>query len=602
MGSCTSNTNNLVRSPSGPCWNVYLGDGFSSGQELIDTYHCLNNTHNFDAFSETIETLSQLDRNETPLQDTAAEICNSLFFSEEINLFPLIETFLTQHPEPTISLINVLQISLYGNEPVTDAFDQRITTDGLLYPLFSLLPSVSAHLLDHPEERDSMDSFLFSEISKPALCTLYGLMQDPSTQETVFSLPKLLGEAIHETQNELNDHWALASGNSTYDFLHTIITPQENTSPLERITAPIEVIIQDTRIRSSLKQIVLDNLSPELLPAIEHLITTHRSGRPKTTNETSALFDILEILSHSNTSLECSLSIFSFSISEISIDNFAVTILNRLANQNPDTVRSVLGLLSLLDLGISEWMLDQIVASEACPLLTADFVDRFQALQRLDDPEVEPLLVFGLEIIQLFHHPTQSRLPDLADLITEYHRSDLTLPTEELLRDVIDVDLLSKTIPLISTLPDLDAICPEEITPLEYQDTMMFLENVVTTENVLHLSPLIQAIIEQDHLWLSYRNTGEIFQSPAFSALLPTLHRLDLYQIPVPTMSAQTRTQVYTLLEHSNLNEALFGYAPNKEKPLTWFGTLLLSDAPYQLVDMLQWLNTELDLLAHREE
>ena len=596
--SCSTELKELERNPSGPCWSVTLDDGFSSGDELINTFHCLNNSNNFDAFLPSVEQLHSTDRNQSPQKDNLAQIANQIFLGETGFPISVAHNFLEQHPVITTDMTSLFRIMLYGKEIVENPFDESIINEGIIHPVFSLIPKVSSHLLDNPEQKETLEHFLFSSHIQEGICTLFGLMQNPNTQATIFSLPKQFGQAIDATYNTNNDLWADAGDNSAVWLFTTLISPQENISPLNELAPSIENLLSDTRIRTPLKEIGLEQFTPDLFPAIQHLIEVDRFGNPRTFNSPSALYDIFSIMEQSNAPLECSLSIFSFSISSISIDNLAVELLGRIANESPETVDRALSLLNVLDLGITDWMLDQIVASEVCPILTYDFVQRFQALQRLNDQQVAPLLTMGLDVIKILRHPTQSRLPDLANIMSIAHRTGLTMPAEELLNDILDGPLLLDGTTLIPHLEDITAICPVDIEPISYPTFLNVSAELFDEEYHSSLSSLASFLLEQEDFWKIYERSAPIMQSTPMESLLPTLHSLDMYTIVPPDIDHEIREVLYRSIETSDLSETFIQYDSQVYTPLTWMGRLTIDDTAHQLISMIAWLDDQLSLLS----
>lgn len=574
-----------------------LEDGLSSGDELINTFHCLNNSHNFDAFLPSIEQLHENDRSQTPHKDNLAEIANQVLLTETSLPISVIRNFLELHPTITEDLTAILRMTLYGKDTVESPFDESMINEGLIYPVVSLVPQLSSHLLDNSSQKETLEHFLFSSHSQEGLCTFFGLMQNPNTQPIMFSLPQTLGQAVEATYNTNNDLWADAGENSANWFLSTLTSPQENTSPFNELAPSIENLISDTRIRTPLQEIILEQFKPELFPAIQHLIDVDRFGDQRSFNSPSALYDIFSIMEQSNAPLECSLSIFSFSISSISIDNLAVDLLSRIANESPETVDTALSLLNVLNLGITDWMLDQIVASEVCPILTYDFVSRFQALQRLNDPQVAPLLTTGLDIIKVLRHPTQSRLPDLADIMSTIHRTDLTMPIEELINDILGSALLMDGVTLIPHLENITATCPAEIEPISYSTFLNVSAELLGEEHQASISSLASFFIEQENSWKIFKRSASIMQSPALEVLIPTLHNLDLYTTNLPDINAETRERIYRSIEHSDVSQTFIQFDPQEYTPLTWLGQLAIDDTAHDIISMIAWLDAQLSLL-----
>jgi len=595
--SCYQPPAMLDRSPSGPCWDIHLSDGFSSEKELTDTFYCLNNTNNFDAFQNTVQTFSQADRNGNPIGKNLASIFNQLLFQQDMSPITMVlERYLRDHTNQTQSLSKIGIVMLYGTH-VDSPFDDALLEQGMIHPIVSTFPSFSEYLLNHNSDREKLGAVLQREELAKMLCTSFGIIQDPQHQERVFNLPEMLGEVIEATQNPENDRWNDASGNSLYDFVATLLSAEDSEAPLLQFQSDLKIIAEDTRIRTPLQNVLLEQLGPELIPALIHLMEVNRNGSIRSSTENSALYDLFAVLDTSNQSLECSFDILDVPISEISIDNLAVELLTRIANLNPDALESGVELLPLVDLGISQLMLERIVDRGACPLLTEEYVEQIQVLGRLADPEVKPLLNLGIDVLNILQHPVDSRIPEITNTLARIHSTQLTHPTEELITDILETEFVDAALDIIPTLPQQTAECPSDWEPITWYELWNAGGEILERENLQTLNRFGSFAFEQEALWTVYQNQSFILQSDEFKKLLPILHTLDLYTIDLPDSSLDMEPMLY-VLENTDFSSEISAYSEEELTPLTWTGKLLLDDTLQTTITLLQWLNERLSILG----
>lgn len=234
-------------------------------------------------------------------------------------------------------------------------------------------------------------------------------------------------------------------------------------------------------------------------------------------------------------------------------------------------------------------------------MLTPDFVSRFQALQRLNDPQVAPLLSIGLDIIKVFRHPTQSLLPDLANLMSTVHKTTLTEPMEELLIDILDSDLLTEIVLLIPELQNIQAQCPTDIEPLSYTSFLDHAASLVSENNRETLTSFAKSVISQEQFWQIYERIPNVMQQNGMETLIPTFHDLDLYTVDLAIPTPQTRTLIYNTLEHTPLFDEILQYEAQEHTPLTWVGQLFIDETPHQLLSLITWLDERLSILQAEE-
>ena len=589
--SCANQDHSSIqRSPSGPCWNVDIKDGFSTGDELIDTFSCLNQNHTFSSFLPSIEALQQEDRRGTPIKDDVAAFVTSLMTQGNFAIFPLLTDIIVTHPNSAQIISDSLELLLYGHTEIEDAQDPKIESDGILTPLLPLTLDISTQLLDHPTQRQALVRTMEEEELSDLFCTITALEEQPHTQALLHQLPYLIGTALEATQNADNDRWLQASGDSFRDVIQHLIMGEN--PPLLELASEVNIIASDTRIQSPLKNLAIEHLHPDLLDSLEYLIAVDAQGGSLSNTEESALHKILEVMHQTNAPVECEFEILSIPITQISIDNLAVELLFRISNQDAQSINAAIDLLNILDLGLTEWMLDIIVEREVCPILTSELVENLNSLQRLGDAPVEPLLNMGIDVLKILRHPTDSRIPEFANILASIHNTQLTSPTEELLRDIVQHDILRHFLEIAPTLPELEAACDQ---PIEFHDFMRLIASIFAPDNIAELTPLLSSIISTEELWEGANRSTLILQKETFSKIIPIL--FDIQPHVSISLTAEDVQLLLYVLEDQSLHEALFSLSQD-DAPLFWMGEFIIEDTLEEAHALLTWLNNSLNILG----
>ena len=590
FGGCASPHEKLKRSPSGVCWRVNLQDGFSNGDELIDTFSCLNHSGTFHAFSQSVTLLHEEDRNGTPLKESAAQFLNHSFDQESIQIFPILEELIQHHDDSAKIVSDVALLMLYGTLQLDTAQSTRINTQGIISSGLSLLPGIAENLLDEPDNLETLINLTQKEAFSQLFCTLSALEEQSVTQELMHRVPFFLGTLLEEIQNHENDQWSQATGNSFSDLSTHLLTGAE--PPLFELSTEIHILASDTRIRTPIRELFRDSLHPNMLSSLKYLISVDAQGDPRTGTEPSALAIIVDVMHQSNQPLNCSFDIFSIPITSISIDNLASELLFRISNQDPQSIESAIDLLSILDLGISQWMLDLIVESEVCPILTSTFVDNLNGLQRLGDEPVEPLLAMGIELLKILRHPNESRIPEFANLLAALHSTQTVDPLEELLHDIVDHEILRHFLEITPTLSTLEGSCAQ---PIEFHAFMQLLADMTQENSMRAMIPLLAHLVEQEQFTSLLNRSAPIFQEAAFQKLVPLV--FDLTPNISFSLDPENTSRALLVLEHQDLNNTLLNIE-QEDPPLYWMGTFFLEDTLEELHALLSWLNERLAFLT----
>jgi hypothetical protein len=126
---------------------------------------------------------------------------------------------------------------------------------------------------------------------------------------------------------------------------------------------------------------------------------------------------------------------------------------------------------------------------------------------------------------------------------------------------------------------------------------MEFSGDLLGTQRVVHTHSFGTYLLEQDLLWSIFERSPNILMSESFAQIIPTLHNLDLYSIPISVPSTHTLGLFYRTLEHQDLSNSILAYDAEQYTPFTWMGHLFLSDIPHDMIELVKWLDDQLSIL-----
>ncbi|MCP4920407.1 MAG: hypothetical protein GY913_26190 [Proteobacteria bacterium] len=603
--------------PGGPCYEANLLDGLSeeSTDELHAIYDCLNRQHAFEALGGTVDSLDAPTRASTSAGVDLAVAVNQAG-EQDVDVFGLAGLALDLFDSGELPFWADLSAELlYGRSILTlqsGAVDLRAGSAldrGVLRPAFPALKASATASLDNDMEplavlADALESPRVDSI----VHSLAGLVdQHPGVQD----LPAHLGDAIARSRDASNDRWTDASGDSLRDLSEALLveTGGDGRIALEHLADPARVLLADDQVKARLETVLtrLDNSNRlrQLPPQIVYLAEVDAGGGDLTTGEDSALVALLRLIERADGPMTCSLDLWVTSLS-VTIDNLAIEILTVLADQDPETVDSGVGLMGeVLGWDVSQSVLYSIADSGVCDPLDAQMVDDLQALDRFNDSATGDLLYALLWTLQAVHEVDTSRLPELVDLLSTVRVFEADRPLEEVLRDIGTSQLMYDLIEGLPILIDGDmGDLPPSVEPLDFDMVWAialdaFDNGAGGTSPVQELAPVLQAAIAQDGTWVAIGNLGELLETQdANTAVvlehLPTLialdPELDLITGLAPLVGDERLSRpLARVLETPEVTDALGAAELTDEGPLPFYGRLVVGGTLDAALSLLDW-------------
>jgi hypothetical protein len=511
--------------PAGPCWELSLSNGFdeSSTAEITSFYHCLNQSGSFNALGGLVETFDVLDSSGIPIGIQISWILNRLEMWD-LSIFKIldlaIETMLG-HSQWADSFLNLVLELLYGADEPQNLLSPSAFESGLVGPSLRLLTPIATVLNSNPAAQEQIGAVLEGERLSATGCLLHSLPYDPAFD----AFPADLHRLHLSFQDPTNDRWEDASGDSLYDFVHTLLAPSagDARSPLQVMQADILDVLSVTAMHEDLAELLLEEAEmgrlQEIIPQVAYLATVDVKGRFATDNDHSALATMLRLMATTNQPLECDVEVLGFEVASLSVDNLAVNILGRLANTSPGNVRDAIDLIDILDWGISAFLLDEIIEREICPLLTETLLDDIESLERLDDPEARDLLISGLSFLRWLRNadPEKNHLDNFVNLLAALHHREMTGPLEELVKDIQEAEGHAATTAIEQLATIIDGVESDacgDITPLTFHSaieaTVWAMESQAESSPLDDLMPVVQTLLYREEIWVLLENLSEL--------------------------------------------------------------------------------------------
>lgn len=610
---------------AGPCYEANLLDGLSeeSTDELHAVYDCLNRTGLMNPLGNTVDALDAPTRGGDPAGIELARLVNGLVGTDIdlLGLAGLGVDLLASDEEPVRAFAEISVELLYGtsyqqltsgavNLQAGSALDA-----GLVRPLLPGLRDAAAVILDGDLKAATLvGEALGSDATLRVAHSASAMVEAPELSGTLSDIPLHLGQAIAAAQDGSNDRWEGASGDSLRDLADKLLveTGNDGRLALEHIADPLRLMLADDALKRRVEGAVigleqgghLRNLPPQLL----YLASVDVDGGSLSRGEDSALVALLRLIHDANTPMVCTIDVFVTDI-EVDLGNLSVSLLETLAQQDPDTVEGGVDLLgTVIGWSLSQSILDATASSGICPVLDAQMVSDLDAVDRLNDPSAGDLLVVLLDLLEATYGPGQSRVPELVDVLATLHAFDATRPVEELLRDVgtgaLVYDLLELVDPLLHPNDYLDTSgFPAGVQPLDFDAVWEMLGQAFTPRSsgltaVEELAPALQAVLLRDSSWQAIDNAGTLLRradarTSQAAQLLPSLLALD------PELSAardlapllsepDLAGPLLRIVETNDVIDAVAEAEITTEGPMPWYSRLVVSgtlDAALAWVD-----------------
>lgn len=616
--------------PGGPCWTVQLGDGLSeeSTDELHQLFDCFNQHQNFDPLTGLINSMDAPGRTGASLGISLAEMVNALptLGIDPFGLAGQVVSLFDNDPQLITDLFEVYVELLYG-QPYIDidepSWSGSALDQGIIRPALPLL-SASATVVVDEQLTGEIASLLTSPTADAGLCLLVGL--DDSTDPDVSRLAQQLlpdfGKVINAAQQADNDIWPDASGHSIADLTTAFLLNESNDglSIVDAIRPDVLTMLGDEGLKNRIltaledmdRQGHLDPFPVQLL----YLASVDAQGGTLSAGEDSALYALLRMLHAANQPLECSVSVLGLSLLDVELDNLSVEILRNLSQQDPDNVAGALDVLGgALGWGLTQTVLDAVVDSEVCPLLTDQLVDDLDTINRLSDPEAADLLVVMLELLQALHPDDSSdeNLTALVSTVSSVHARGGVNPLEELLRDVADsafVDDLTDLIAVMFDPSDLPTdACPAQAEPLDLSQAWDAVAVGLESGGAFdQFNTVLQLWLGQSVTWTILDNAGDLLmQDHARSqSVLSLLGRINTWDaegllrenVEIILEQPAVYTPALHLLEAQPLQEALAAAELTQEGPLPFSARLVTGGT---LESVLRTVDLLIDMLRNEE-
>lgn len=587
--------------PDGPCWRVDLTDGLDeqATDELHALFDCLNQNKNFAPLDDLVATMDAPARDGSPLGASLARMVNQLP-EEDIDVFGLAGLALEVIREQPALIRKTLQASVelvYGQSfsAVLPVSDVSVLDRGVIRPALPVLSEASRVLLDEdPEVIGSLSEAIDSEVFAEGVCLVNNL-----PRQVEDNLLSDLGAAVEAARSPGNDRWADASGDSLRDVTVALLVTDEGGETLgARVRDPLTLLLQDARLRQDLLDVLqraadsgqLDRLAPQM----RHLAAVDIDGGPLQPGEDAALTRLLRLLAAADAPLVCRIQVFGVELANVSLDNLAVEILEVLALQDDDVATTGLSLLGgALGFALTQSVLDTVVNTGVCPILTPQLADDLDAIDRLNDDAVADLLAVLLDALRAL---SPDRVEPLVGVFSAVHHHGAVPPIEEALRDLADAPLVNDAVLTIKQMLTTAAPaegCATDITPLTLEAALVSVADNLD-ESSAGIQPLIDATLSQPEMWRALGNLGELLQDPTAElasgiALFKDLTAVDPELTVVRDQARLLRSPslvepVLMMTESEALMDALGQATPEQEGPMPFFSRLVIGDTVESLL------------------
>lgn len=530
--------------PDGPCYAVNLRDGLdeTSTGELHDLYACLDGRGALTGFGPVDQAW------DTNTRDGAAGLVvaraindlasNAGEATADVSLAALVDEALAlvEDPEPLLDLVH-LGLELVWARPwpmietTLDLHDPAAIEAGLLPPILPVVAHLAGVLLDDPASFSPLADALRSPELRDIAWTIAaaGVSDDPALAALGDGWPDDLAATRASTLSPDNDRWSLASGDSLRDAAAWLFVRQgvDGKALISDVADPLLPILADegaaARLRTALDLQVAAGRLSALAEDVVHLTTIDSRAGRLDAGEQSALGALIRLLATTNRELTCEVPVLGL---DISLGNVAVSLLGTIADLDPDTTVTGLGLFSTV-LGFS--LSDDALAlvADQCPALDENFVEDLHALDRLSDPGHEELLQVLLGVLGALDADgggEVDHIADVADTLSVAWEDGLVPPIEEVVRDIGDGPLVAHLVDLVPVLlaPEAHtdaAFFPEGTQPLSWETVWTILGAVLGPAQdgvapIDRLRPVFEATLMAEGTWTAIGRLSALCAEP----------------------------------------------------------------------------------------
>lgn len=533
--------------PDSPCYRVDLLDGLdeSSTDEVQALFDCLDQGQ-LSSLRHTAQQLEEPTRSGDPAGVDLARAVNAL---PEVGADPwalagVLLDALQAEDRPVDELLDLYLELSYGvpanqvRGPDFVLTSSHHLDGGVLVPLSPGLGQGATALLDDSSFVEFAGEVLAERQTKCWVRTLSSWARStrPEVAQPVAGLVPGLGQLFLDVRSPGNDRWSGASGDSLRDLIE--VMSLQSSPVIEHISPEAEAILQDPVARRSLELDLVDWQDQGVLQDVPSrmvwLASVDIEGGSLQSGELSAFVRLVRLLHGTNRRMQCSLDLWVTTI-DVDLGNLAVSLLGYMADQDPDTVQTGVGILGeVIGWGLSEWVLEGIADSGTCPVLTNEVVSDLPALDLLYLDENYPLLVVAVGALSDLKYAQEDHIPDLVDMVADLHEHDATQPVEELLRDAGECELVYDAIDLLPVLADPQdyGITAGDEAAADFQDLVDVLAWVFTQEpegtGFERARPLVAALADEPSTWEALGTWAGLALDPSSqtSQLLPLIPRL----------------------------------------------------------------------------
>ena len=579
----------------GPCWSVHLSDGIEDPTEIESLFQCLNQTNNFDSFQGVVDQLGAPTREESTIGAELVSLINRQA-DNDLNIWSGVSLFLAmlEHSEQIIEPMLELMVEMtYGTTMADlplDLHSEDSLKSGILHHWLTLIPPVSTTILDSPPLREELIDIWNDDFEKLTCFTTNFIETNPTMLD---DLMNEVGLTIHAVGDQSNNRWSEASDNSFLGLME-IMSSADN-QLIEAFRADVQTILEDQRIHYETINILNGNQTTlgNVPSGLYYLATVDVNGGTVSGNEKSALYRILRLMDQANGELSCSVNIFGIPLTELQVENLAVELLDRISREDVDTVLDAVELVDILEGNLAQWMIEAIINSGNCTMLTATFIEDLEAMKRLGDPQARDLVSLGIDVLKSFRHPTEekNRIPQLVNIFAQIHKQTISSPLIEILLDLKRTDLFEKLIPVIQMINDDTADCSVTIGGL-LSGISEILDGQPSQLEVMQ--PLLQIMVNHHGFWSSLDTLGTLLQEEdtivrKVPQLVLSLYEIEEISTLLSTMDTivndeQTLAHLLRIMESEIINQELLRTSSQSEGILPFGARLVTTGTVRQLL------------------
>jgi hypothetical protein len=459
--------------PDSPCYEVNLGDGVSTAStaELHALFDCVNQRGQLDPLQPMMGSLDQ-PTDSGPVVGVALAAAIGALTRADFDVWGLAGVALEALGGGSAVFTPVVDLAL---ELVTGAPAQAVRSGEVdagdparlaAAPLSRSAPVILRlvdALRDRPEVLPRVADLLSSPETARWVDTIVAFAESerPAIRRPTHALAGDLGAALAAVTDTSNDRWPEATGNSLRDLLVLSLVGGAEPPLIDAFAEDLLIIGTDARVRERIPDVLLALHEAGHLSAVPERIawlsSVNRQGRPVGGDDPSALAALLRMLHAANRPFRCEVRVLGVGISA-DLGNLAVEILDLLARQDAEFLVSTSSILSdVLGAPLSDAVIDAVVDSGVCPVLTDELVADIGAVEVLKRPEAYPLLVAFIDVLDLLRRGETSHLNRLADVASLLHQRGAVPPFEDLVRDVGPEPLLRDVMDLVPALVEPEA-------------------------------------------------------------------------------------------------------------------------------------------------